>query len=215
MDAAEELFGNDHYDSISMRDVAQKADVLLGLVSYHFKSKEKLFEEVVARRADEANAARLAALRKHEDPTIEQVLDAFVRPAVEMGFRPEWRNYSRLTNQVYHGERWRDLNIRLFYPTAREFYQALVRAIPGASETALARGFTYTVFAMLGAVYDNNKYEDLTGDDSLATADDILRSLLPFAAGGLKALAATGVDAASPPRPPASPAPNVIPLGKS
>jgi AcrR family transcriptional regulator len=189
LDAAEELFGEQHYDAISLRDVAQKAEVLLGLVSYHFKSKEKLFEEVAIRWSEEANAVRLATLRQYQNPSVEQVVDAFIRPSLEMCFRPDRRNYWRVIHQVQHSERWRPLNNRLFYASGREFYEALQRAMPGVSEPAVARGFLYTLVALLGSSLDNFKYEDLTGDESPLKVDDVLDTLVPYAAGGLRALA--------------------------
>lgn len=189
LNAAEELFGDQHYDAISLRDVAQKAGVLLGLVSYHFKSKEKLFEEVVARWAREANAARLAELRKYDNPSVEQVIDAFIRPTLESSFRADRYHYWRVIHQVQHSQRWRDLNNRLFASTGREFYQALLRAMPGVSEPLVARAFIYVVTLLLDAMLDNFKFADLTGDDSPLKASDLLRSLVPFAAGGLRALA--------------------------
>ena len=49
-----------------MRDVAAKARVPLGLINYHFESKEKLFEAIIARRSDELNARRRAAFARSE-----------------------------------------------------------------------------------------------------------------------------------------------------
>ena len=46
LDAAENLFAAASFDIVSMRDVAAKAKVPLGLINYHFQSKEKLFEEL-------------------------------------------------------------------------------------------------------------------------------------------------------------------------
>ena len=51
LDAAENLFAAASFDIVSMRDVAAKAKVPLGLINYHFQSKEKLFEAIIARRS--------------------------------------------------------------------------------------------------------------------------------------------------------------------
>ena len=65
LDAAEHLFGQRTFDTVSLRDITQRAGVTLALASYHFGTKEKLFAEIISRRAEPMNElrrARLAAL---------------------------------------------------------------------------------------------------------------------------------------------------------
>ena len=51
LDAAERQFGARGFDAISLRDITDDAGVTLALASYHFGTKDNLFEAVVARRA--------------------------------------------------------------------------------------------------------------------------------------------------------------------
>ena len=49
--AAEKLFALHGYDSASVRDICQEADVNVAMVNYYFGSKEGLFREMVAQKA--------------------------------------------------------------------------------------------------------------------------------------------------------------------
>ena len=51
LDAAEALFGERTFDTVSLRDITNRANVTLALASYHFGTKDKLFADIVARRA--------------------------------------------------------------------------------------------------------------------------------------------------------------------
>src|ERR1700693_1143954 len=62
LDAAERLFADHGYDGTSLRDIAGRPQQHLALSTYHFGTKERLFEEVIQRRASEMEAIRLAAL---------------------------------------------------------------------------------------------------------------------------------------------------------
>lgn len=48
--AAEELFAEKGFDGTSVRDIAQKADVNLAMISYYFGSKEKLLQVLIEQR---------------------------------------------------------------------------------------------------------------------------------------------------------------------
>src|SRR5690606_34260655 len=83
LDAAEELFGAQTFDTVSLRDITHRAGVTLALASYHFGIKDNLFGAVVARRADILNAMRLERLeelRREGAIDVESLLDAFMRP---------------------------------------------------------------------------------------------------------------------------------------
>ena len=58
MDAAEALFASYGYHAVSVRDITGLAKVRLATVNDLFGSKEKLFYEVIRRRASEVNEMR-------------------------------------------------------------------------------------------------------------------------------------------------------------
>ncbi|MBZ0134661.1 MAG: TetR family transcriptional regulator, partial [Rhodanobacter sp.] len=81
---AEKMFAQRGFDGASLRQLTAAAGVNLAAVNYHFGSKEKLVEEVFRRRLDALNANRLADLHKLAgcEATLEQVLAAYIRPAL-------------------------------------------------------------------------------------------------------------------------------------
>ena len=85
--AAETLFARYGFAGASLRQVTAAANVNLAAVNYHFGSKDNLIEEVFRRRLDELNARRLEALKSAlaiEAPQLEDVLGAFIRPALDV-----------------------------------------------------------------------------------------------------------------------------------
>ncbi|HCN76459.1 MAG TPA: TetR family transcriptional regulator, partial [Verrucomicrobiales bacterium] len=59
---AAELFAQRGFESVSLRDLTQAAEVNLAAVNYHFGSKEALIEEVVTRVMRPMNDERLRLL---------------------------------------------------------------------------------------------------------------------------------------------------------
>ncbi len=84
LDAAEKLFGEQGFDGTSLRDITAQAEVNLAAVNYHFQSKESLIDAVIARRIEPVNRRRLEMLdAAGPNPTIEQIVEAFVAPLTE------------------------------------------------------------------------------------------------------------------------------------
>jgi AcrR family transcriptional regulator len=66
LDAAEEVFARSGFHGVSIKDIAQAAEVDASLLHYYFASKAGLYSAAIARRAGDVNVARLAALRAYE-----------------------------------------------------------------------------------------------------------------------------------------------------
>ncbi len=198
LDAAENLFAAASFDIVSMRDVAAKARVPLGLINYHFQSKEKLFEAIIARRSDELNARRRAAFAGLKGkPDIRQVIDVFLRPYLELMLEggAGWRAYGRLLAQTGQQQRWSRLITRYFKETQEIVLGALEEADPRLSKEAAARGYTHMVSVMFGMFAAN----DLLGVISRRSysSRDFERAydyVLPFLAGAFEGLATSCVS---------------------
>lgn len=194
LDAAENLFAAASFDIVSMRDVAGKARVPLGLINYHFQSKEKLFEAIIARRSDELNSRRREAFAAIEGkPDLRQVLDVFLRPYLELMLHggPGWRSYGRLLAQTGQAQRWTRLITRHFKETQDIILTALIAAEPRLTKEAAARGYVHLVSIMFGIFAAN----DLLAVVSKRTYDsrDLQRAYdyaLPFLTGAFEGLAA-------------------------
>ncbi len=194
LDAAEALFGERTFDTVSLRDITEKADVTLALASYHFGSKEALFSECVARRAailNEMRRERLAQVGARGG--VAEILDAFMRPLFDQmrGGDAGWPSYLLIIAKLAQGERWLPLLREHFDDTALLFLDRLAAALPDVPREALLRGFALALDAMLQTLSRNRRVDSLSGGavsaDDLAPAYDVL---LRFAVAELKGLGA-------------------------
>lgn len=84
--AARAHFAEHGLQGSSLRRITQKAGVNLALISYHFGSKQKLFESVLADCVERLNKPRLDALDKLERKSggqavaVEDLISAYVLP---------------------------------------------------------------------------------------------------------------------------------------
>jgi AcrR family transcriptional regulator len=196
IDAAELLFGEQTFDAVSTRDICRAANVNLGLLQYYFQSKDALFEQVVARRAESLGQQRrtlLAALLATGKPTLENLVDVFMRPLFEMmaGASPGSRGYVLVLSQVGVSDRWLDLLDRYFDDTFRLFLVELRRLLPGVRKDRLLLGFNFSIIMMLSAVTQNRRVENLSdGKLSSSDLDKIYPNLVAFVSAGLRGLGA-------------------------
>ena len=81
MHVAMELFAEKGFEGTSIRDLAQKADVNIAMVNYYFGSKEKLFEQLLADKA-QFMRAKIEAVESNESLTeiekLDHIIDGYV-----------------------------------------------------------------------------------------------------------------------------------------
>jgi AcrR family transcriptional regulator len=191
LNAAEALFADQGFDAVSVRDVAKEARVLLGQVTYHFRSKQKLFEEVIARRALELNTKRRESLSNLRDATVEEVLDAYLRPYLLLvsGKDKGWRAYGRLIAQIGQSRRWRKFSSRYFSGSGHSLINLLVEAEPRLSRPLAIHGYVHMVSVMFG-VFAASGLIDIFSDGTMRSSDleASYDSMITFVAGGIRAL---------------------------
>lgn len=191
LDASEQCFARAGYDGTSLRDIATAAGVQVGLVHHHGQSKETLFAQTVARRADELAGLRRDALRCAKDNTaldLEDILRAFFGPYLELAqSQAHWFDYARLVAHVSVDPRWRTLCADCFDPTADIFLNEINDLLPQTPRAVLASGFVYSVSAMLAHLTTQWRIETLGG--SAAPPQDHLSHLVQFCAAGITATA--------------------------
>lgn len=183
LDAAESLFGETDYDSITMRDVAQHSGALLGVVSYHFKNKKALFEAVVARRAQELNSILAEELARQRELTLQATIEAFVRPVLKRSTLPGWRSYIRIMAQLYYQDRWWPMQRDLFQDPTDRFTAALKRALPNARASSILGLYNFVVMFTLSTSVLKSSSEEAA---RLPIED---QALVAFLVGGAQALA--------------------------
>jgi AcrR family transcriptional regulator len=191
LDAAEILFAAKGFDAVSVRQVAKKARVLLGQITYHFTSKDALFEEVIARRAVELNSRRREALRGLKNGTVEQILDTYLRPYLVLftGNDSGWRAYGRLIAQIGQSGRSQKISERYFSELGHRVIDLLVEAEPGLARPLAVLGYVHMVSVMFG-VFAANGLVDIFSDRTMKSSDLSMtyKSMIRFAAGGIRAL---------------------------
>ena len=73
--AAKELFENNGFDFTTVRDIAQKADVNIALINYHFGTKEALLESIIETYSNETYL-KLSTITKSDGSPFEKMESA-------------------------------------------------------------------------------------------------------------------------------------------
>ena len=196
LDGAEALFAERGFDGTTFREIAKQAGVQLSVTTYHFASKQALFEDVIARRAAalaEQRALAMQALRGRQDWQAEDLVLAMVGPllAFSISGDPGWKAYGRLIALIGSDNRWLSLVERHFNQTATLFIEVFLERFPGVPRVKAARGYSFLVGLML-AVFTQSRRIDALSEHAYSGADleTSVSELVPFVAAGLRALAA-------------------------
>ena len=141
--AAEVLFAQRGFEGASLRQLTAAAGVNLAAVNYHFGSKEKLVEQVFRRRLDALNAQRLAALAKVKESgndRLEDTLDAFIRPALELSHEDNNGSlFMRVLARAFaeHDDSLRQFLSENYGHVMRQFTAEFARLLPHLSKEEL------------------------------------------------------------------------------
>lgn len=191
--AAEALFATHGFAGASLRQVTAAARVNLAAVNYHFGSKDKLIEEVFRRRLDELNTRRLAALAKvagGAGTTLEDVLDAYIRPALDLS-RSDGGGaaFVRVLARAYaeHNETLRRFLSENYGHVLRQFATEFGRLLPKLGKEEIYWRLDIVTGALTYAMADfgiiQRKGDVTERDHREAAADHLIR----FAAAGMRA----------------------------
>jgi AcrR family transcriptional regulator len=198
LDAAEGLFGEQGYAATSMRSIVAAAGVNLAAIHYHFGSKEALLEAVVDRRGKPLEHGRFEHLTRFEaeaggnGPAVEQILEAFLAPAIRLTRDPSGggRRFVQLVGRLLGepGEGFRKAFTQQFGPTVARFGAALERALPG----TLKEELFWKMFFSAGAMAHTLRSAGLVRALSDGLCDDsdgemVLKRLIAFLAAGMRA----------------------------
>lgn len=201
---AERLFAEHGFDGVSVRQLTAAAGVNLAAVNYHFGSKEGLLAAIFELRCRPVNEERLRRLsecaeRANRPPMLEQIIGAFVAPALASSTDPGGGRAAftrlRATLSVEHNEVARALISRYFDATSQRFVGALARALPHLSRAELYWRFHFFLGAIYYSMINPSRIAHLS--DGLSDASDVeavLAQMVPFIAAGFRA---PGLDRAS------------------
>src|SRR6185436_3466990 len=189
--AAEATFAEHGYAGTSLRQIVARANVTQALVTYYFGSKDALFKEVFLTRGREIASARregLAALP--DDPTLEQVVRTYLKPALEMRRTREGRAFIRLQARMHtEPPRFAESLRRDVYDDAvRRYVAAIRKAAPHLSARTAYWRMVLTVGAYLYAHTDAHRLQELSkGKFNTDDVEEMLEQITAFVVGGLMA----------------------------
>lgn len=190
---AETLFARHGFAGASLRQVTAAAKVNLAAVNYHFGSKESLIEEVFRRRLDELNRHRLAALAAvdaNPDRQLEDVLDAFIRPALEQSMDSTGgAAFVRVLARAYaeHDERLRRFLSDNYGHVLRDFATAFALLLPHLRKEELYWRLDIVAGALTYAMADFGMIKRKDDVSEQSHRELSVQHLVRFAAAGLRA----------------------------
>jgi AcrR family transcriptional regulator len=200
LDAAERLFAERGFEGTSMRVLADRAGTSVSAAHYHFGGKLELVRAVLLRRLEPLNARRLGALQSvlreaaPGCPTLEAVLDAFLRPGVEA-----WRGRDAMAGgcprhilaqlHVEPDTRLAELKAELFGPVVERFAAALATLLPDRSRDEIRLDMQFVVGMLVHVVGGQVDDCGSAGRPAAIRVDDeiLLGRMVTFAAAGLRA----------------------------
>ena len=190
--AAESLFARRGFDGASLRQLTSAAGVNLAAVNYHFGSKEKLVEQVFRRRLDALNARRLAALAKvagQPDTRLEDVLDAFIRPALELSHEDDGSLFMRVLARAFaeHDDSLRKFLSENYGHVMRQFTAEFARLLPRLSKEELYWRIDLATGALTHAMSGFGIIQRKGDVSESAHREQTVQHLIRFAAAGLNA----------------------------
>jgi AcrR family transcriptional regulator len=198
LDVAERLFAESGFESTSLRQITSDADANLAAVNYHFGSKDELVREVLARRIGQLNRQRLLTLDALEaaadaaGPSVEQIVEAFVGPALRMAADPRvgGRVFSRLLGHAHaHPDHeLTDFIVDQFRDVAQRFAAALHRAVPHLEESEIFWRMLFMVGSMAHSMAMGDHLHKVS--NGLCNPGDtmgILKRMVSFLAAGFRA----------------------------
>jgi AcrR family transcriptional regulator len=202
---AEKLFAIDGYDAVSFRDLTAAAGVSLSAIHYHFGSKEAVLSEIFSRSASLLTERRLdllSAARRYEGapPSLDSILDAFLRPAFEVtrGDRNDLFNRMRARISIEQSSVTRKIVSRAFDENDLVFIRELGAALPNLRDEDLHWRFHFMVGAMIYAMSDSGQLEGLSGGKcSSADTEMALNSLITTFGAAFRAPAVHGSQIAN------------------
>lgn len=152
LDAAEEVFARKGYHGATVREIFQLANANTGLMQYYFSTKERLYEQTLARRMDEMFDAVSSALdalsgKSGRAADAEAICFTYIHTLLGLSSLRDrgWSNYMRLlanSTSVYDEYPIGDLLAR-FDPLVTRTLAMLKEAIPDAAPEQVERNFYF------------------------------------------------------------------------
>ncbi len=195
LQAAERLFSERGIGDVSLREITTAAGVNSAAAHYHFGSKEAVLDELFTRRARpiaERREQMLGQLKMNRQgrPILEDVLRAFLQPALDLLNTPQGIAFTRLrARMVFEREEVRRQILGKSFDRTNEMaFRALSRALPKLAHKDLYWRFHFLLGTMVYTMARPGRIESMTrGDIETSDPQAALEHLVHFAAAGFRA----------------------------
>jgi AcrR family transcriptional regulator len=195
LEVAERMFAEHGMSGVGLRAITTEANVNLASIAYHFGSKDGLLEALFAQRAAPIAQERMRllneCLEKSAKPKLEDILDAFLRPALTLGVQPQFggpafvKLRARLATEPESTTR--KILSKAFDQSSRKFIDALVKALPQIPRAEIEWRFHFMLGAMFYTMADSGRIQALT--NGRVDPGDVKRALhhmIPYLAAGFR-----------------------------
>jgi AcrR family transcriptional regulator len=193
---AERLFAAHGMSNVGLRAISAAAKVNLASIAYHFGSKDGLLQALFAQRAAPISEERLRLLTEAEEraggsPSLEAILDAFIRPALTIGVESRGggpafgRLRARLATEPE--ELARKILSKAFDASSKRFIDAVARALPQIPRGEVEWRFHFMLGVMFYTMANSGRIQALTGgrcDPGNVTL--AMAHMIPFLAAGFR-----------------------------
>ena len=190
--AAERLFASRGYHGVSIRDIAQEAQVQFALISYYYGNKLELYHHIyevrgtyVARRVD-----LLASImaKPHSRQTLHDIIEAFVGPVLRLAADPDGRNFLQLISRGMSDQLQEDEKVirELFDPLAHAFIDAIASVLPHVTRGTVAWCYQFALGALLHHVGDRRIERLSHGENQIGEFDRSQPLLVKFIVHGIR-----------------------------
>ncbi|HAV13539.1 MAG TPA: hypothetical protein DCX06_08645 [Opitutae bacterium] len=193
--AAEQLFADKGYQSMTLRDVTKAANVNLAAVNYHFGSKCNLMREAIRSRIEPINVERLkrlAELIEAHGPApvpVSAIFNSLFRPLFESDGPSKGPNPAliQMIGRAFTepADFMRNLHKDFFTELSFRYLTELKRTCPQLDEETIRYRFFLSISTMLGATINTVTLENLSSSKSTEpNYDKIVSELIAYAAAG-------------------------------
>lgn len=194
LDTAEALFARHGFSATSVRVITAEAGVNLAAVNYYFGSKDNLIIEVLSRVIRPINQQRMQlldrAIADNPKPTpLEAILEAMIRPCLEMAFDPERQDVSRLLGRsiIEEGNFIQKIIENEWNPVMDRFVTTLQGTLPNLSREEIFWRMHFVIGSVIHVVSHQRDLRLLCQGLGAFEFDSVLKRLITFATAGLQA----------------------------
>jgi AcrR family transcriptional regulator len=192
---ATNLFASNGFHSVSLRRLTQEAGVNLASVSYHFGSKEGLIAAIFARYCEPMMVHRREMLlscaeKRGRPPILEQIIEAFIVPAIVTSDEADRSTFTRLRAVLAHenNELAHELISKYFDATSTLYVEALHRQVPHLSREDVLWRFHFLLSALYYTTVNPMRIQLLSGGKIDPTDQrKAVKEMVKFVAAGFRA----------------------------